>query len=103
MFRRIRTILILAFAFTAAATDAVPASACPMCQQAAEAQEEDNVPQAYMFSILFMLAMPATLLAGFSIAFYRLSKRAAQMAAIAETAGPHHLTTQHPATDTGYC
>ena len=30
-----------------------------------------------MYSILFMLGMPATVFAGFGIAFYRLSRRAA--------------------------
>ncbi len=101
MFRRIRTILILTFAFTAAATNAVPANACPMCQQAVEAEEENKVPQAYMFSILFMMSMPAILLAAFSIGFYRLSKRAGEMAAVANATGTHHLTPQQPATDNG--
>ncbi len=73
-----------------------------MCQQAVEAEEENRVPQAYMFSILFMLAVPAILLAAFSIGFYRLSKRAGEMAAVAEAAGAHHLTPQHPATENGY-
>ena len=50
------------------------AVACPMCQVANESQD-DAVPRAYMYSILFMLAMPATLLAGFGIGFYRLSKQ----------------------------
>ncbi len=53
------------------------AVACPMCQVANESQD-DAVPRAYMYSILFMLAMPATLLAGFGIGFYRLSKQQSQ-------------------------
>ena len=56
----------------------VPASACPMCKQANEAEqtEEENVrPKAYMYSILFMLAMPATIATGFGIGLYRLSRR----------------------------
>ena len=49
--------------------------ACPGCKTA---NETDNLrPQAYMYSILFMLGMPATVFAGFGIAFYRLSRRAA--------------------------
>lgn len=105
MLRRIRTLLILAFAFTAAANFAAPANACPMCRQALEAddtgKEEDDaaalVPQAYMFSILFMLAMPATLFTAFAIYFYRLSKRSGEMALVTgavATAGAHHLTPQ---------
>ena len=94
MFRRIRNILILTFAFTVVSNAAIPADACPMCQVANESQEEDKVPQAYMYSILFMLAMPATLFTAFAFGFYRLTKRAAQMAATAEIAGAHHLTPQ---------
>lgn len=51
------------------------ARACPMCKEANESQEDDSRPRAYMYSILFMLAMPATLAAGFGIGLYRLSKR----------------------------
>lgn len=50
------------------------ASACPGCKNA---NETDTLrPRAYMYSILFMLGMPATVFAGFGIAFYRLSRRA---------------------------
>ena len=61
------------------------ADACPMCQAANEDGQVDGldgpqamttVPRAYMYSILFMLAVPAGLLASFGIGFYRLSKRA---------------------------
>jgi hypothetical protein len=52
-------------------TDA--AWACPMCKAAAEA--DPRLPRAFMASILFMLAMPFTLLTCFGIGFYRLSKR----------------------------
>jgi len=55
------------------------AMACPMCKLANESKqgnEEENLrPRAYMYSILFMLSMPATLTAGFSLAFYRLWKK----------------------------
>ena len=55
-----------------------PVAACPMCKQANESEQsaEQNLkPKAYFYSILFMLAMPATLFTGFSIGFYRLSKK----------------------------
>jgi hypothetical protein len=50
-----------------------PAMACPMCKQANE--QDEATPRAFMYSILFMLAVPATLFTGFGIGFYRLSKR----------------------------
>jgi len=49
--------------------------ACPGCKTA---NETDNLrPRAYMLSILFMLGMPATVFAGFGVAFYRMSRRTA--------------------------
>jgi hypothetical protein len=49
------------------------ASACPMC---AEANKVDkNRPKAYMYSIIFMISMPAVVCAGFGIGFYRLHKK----------------------------
>ena len=47
--------------------------ACPMCKEATET--DSRLPQAYMFSILFMLAVPASIFTGFGIGFYRLSKQ----------------------------
>jgi hypothetical protein len=70
--------LVLAVA-VALATGVAPMAtnsllACPGCKNA---NETDSLrPRAYMYSILFMLAMPATVFAGFGLAFYRLSKRA---------------------------
>ena len=65
-----------AIAFVLAAPTAV--SACPLCKLANESKQSDEEqnrrPQAYMYSILFMLSMPATLLTGFSLGFYRLWK-----------------------------
>ena len=40
-----------------------------MCQVANESKD-DATPKAYMISILFMLAVPATLFTGFGIGFY---------------------------------
>jgi hypothetical protein len=51
------------------------AEACPSCK-AANATT-DRRPKAYMASILFMLAMPATVFTGFGVAFYRMSRKAA--------------------------
>ncbi len=47
--------------------------ACPGCKSANES--DDRRPRAYMASILFMLAMPATVFAGFGVAFWRASRR----------------------------
>jgi hypothetical protein len=52
-----------------------PLVACPGCKNANET--ESLRPRAYMYSILFMLGMPASVFAGFGIAFYRMSRRAA--------------------------
>ena len=49
------------------------ASACPLCKNANETNPD--LPRAYMYSILFMLAMPATVLTGFGVGFYRLAKK----------------------------
>jgi hypothetical protein len=47
--------------------------ACPMC---AEANKVDkNRPKAYMYSIIFMISMPAIICAGFGIGFYRLNRK----------------------------
>ncbi len=56
---------------------ATPASACPMCKLANES--DNRLPRAYMYSILFMIGMPMTVLSGFSIGFWRLSRKAAQL------------------------
>ncbi len=56
----------------------VPAQACPMCKIAHEDATDPAVaarPRAYMYSILFMLSMPATLFTAFGITFYRLSRK----------------------------
>lgn len=47
--------------------------ACPACAESVAA--DDNLPKAYMASILFMMGMPAILTSGFGIAFYRLVKK----------------------------
>lgn len=66
------------------------ATACPGCKTANETEERR--PKAYMYSILFMLGMPATVFTGFSIAFYRMSKKAAaaQLAELATSEAPEN-------------
>ena len=49
------------------------AHACPSCKAANETNPQ--LPKAYMYSILFMLGVPVTMVTGFGIGFYRLSKR----------------------------
>jgi hypothetical protein len=56
---------------------AAPLSACPMCKLATESASRQ--PRAYMYSVLFMMSMPAMLTTGFGIAFYRLSRKGARM------------------------
>ena len=59
------------------------ADACPMCKYANEDGSDDGAattdaerrPKAYMYSILFMISMPATIFAGFSYSFYRMWRK----------------------------
>jgi hypothetical protein len=44
------------------------AQACPLCSQSIA--EEDALPHAYMYSILFMLGMPAVVFTGIGSAIY---------------------------------
>jgi hypothetical protein len=70
-------ILTIAAGLLLCLTAATPASACPMCKLANES--DARLPRAYMYSILFMLGMPATVFSGFSIGFWRLSRKAARL------------------------
>lgn len=79
---RIRTISAMCLAAALLLGAAAPtAVACPMCQQANETGEDGEItvattrPRAYMYSIFFMLAMPATVATGFGIGFWRLSRK----------------------------
>lgn len=67
------------------------AMACPSCKNANET--DSRRPMAYMYSILFMLAMPATIASCFGIAFYRMSRREmlAQQAAETVMEQDHHV------------
>ncbi|MEX2288053.1 MAG: hypothetical protein WD648_13245, partial [Planctomycetaceae bacterium] len=71
--RRVLQIAILLAAVGLIGPAASSAFACPMCKEAVE-ETGTALPRAYMYSILFMLGVPATVLAGFSIGMYRLSK-----------------------------
>jgi hypothetical protein len=77
MLRPIRA-LCLAASLIAGIASASSAHACPMCKVALEEDPNPEAkarPKAYMYSILFMLSMPATLLTAFGISFYRLSRQ----------------------------
>ena len=47
---------------------AATAQACPMCSQSIA--EDDVLPKAFMYSILFMLGMPATVLGAIGTMIY---------------------------------
>lgn len=71
--------LMLAAGVFAATAGVLPHSwqsrtmACPGCKNANET--DSRRPTAYMYSILFMLGMPATIFSCFGVAFYRMSRR----------------------------
>ena len=70
--------LILSFAVLTACGALPPgqsvAQACPNCKAANET--DPLKPKAYMYSILFMIAMPATIFTGFSFSFWRMTRNA---------------------------
>jgi hypothetical protein len=72
------------------------ANACPMCNQSIA--EENALPRAYMYSILFMLGMPATVFTGFGVLLYRQVRAhdAAQAALIPDHA-PFQAGAEPPA------
>ena len=78
---RIRPLLLVVFVFVASWLGSMSgvAEACPMCQIANESETSDALPRAYMYSIIFMLAVPTSLAAGFGVGFYRLSKQQPQV------------------------
>lgn len=58
------------------------AQACPMCSLSIA--EEDLLPKAYMYSILFMIGMPATVFAGIgSVVFLKFRQFNANQPGIA--------------------
>ena len=76
MKKLMRIVMICLAIISASGLISSEAQACPGCKNA---NETDTLrPRAYMYSILFMLGMPATVFTGFGIAFYRMSRRAMQ-------------------------
>ncbi|MBI1314243.1 hypothetical protein GC176_23355 [bacterium] len=73
--RLARWLLIVAIAFCAnlISGSVQQALACPMCKAATE--EDDAKPRAYMYSILFMLAVPGTMVGGIAARLITLSRR----------------------------
>ncbi|HSG69652.1 MAG TPA: hypothetical protein VLA12_04510 [Planctomycetaceae bacterium] len=59
--------------FGLALTSPEVASACPNCKAAISTDEKQ--PTAYMYSILFMLGMPALIFGAFGYGLYRMSLR----------------------------
>jgi hypothetical protein len=73
-----RLLSILALAVCGFGLVAATAHACPMCSQSIA--EEDLLPHAYMYSILFMLGMPAMVFGGIGTAiFLKYRKYSAQV------------------------
>lgn len=93
MRRTLRALLVGLVLFMGAGS-AMTVEACPMCKHAL-ANDKDPVaaarPKAYMYSILFMLSMPATLTTLFGISFYRLARQqqAINAALLAEQSEPN--------------
>jgi hypothetical protein len=67
---------VLAVVLTLSAPAASTALACPMCKAATE--EDDSKPRAYMYSILFMLTVPATLVSGVTFSLVKMSRKEAE-------------------------
>lgn len=87
-----RRLILVSAILLGALASAPPVYACPMCQVANESDQnaatQDARPRAYMYSILFMLSMPATLLGGFGFGFYRLHRQQ-QLAEAADQPDAH--------------
>jgi hypothetical protein len=78
---------------------AVTAQACPMCSQSIA--NDDVLPHAYMYSIIFMLTMPAVVLGGIgSVIYFQFRKLGAtvpagdSLAEFAPDAESRELATQ---------
>lgn len=75
-FRRTFIAVTMLLALSGAIGSSSQAIACPNCKLANET--ESNRPRAYMYSILFMIGMPATIFTGFGLSFYRMVSKARQ-------------------------
>lgn len=87
-------VALTAFGFGPAVSEA---TACPMCKEANESDETNSLPKAYMYSILFMLSVPATLFTGFGVGFYRLSKKSPDPAVVSESESAADHSDEFPA------
>jgi hypothetical protein len=68
MHRRLKHVLLVCLAVGGTWLLSAAAQACPLCSQAIA--EEDGLPHAYMYSILFMLAMPPVVFTGIGSVIY---------------------------------
>ena len=73
MSERLRRLVVLCVVIAGLLITAGTAQACPMCAETAAA--DDHLPRAFMYSILFMLGMPAMVFTGFGVGIYRVIKR----------------------------
>lgn len=74
-----RRLSIAAITVLLLGSSAAVATACPLCKFGNEvkqsADEPVNMrPRAYMYSILFMLAMPASMVTALGVGIYKLNK-----------------------------
>lgn len=72
---RFLLIPVLAMVLSLSAPAATTVLACPMCKAANE--EDDSKPKAYMYSILFMLTVPAALVSGVTFGLFKMSRNEA--------------------------
>jgi hypothetical protein len=68
MFRNLKGCALFCAVVCGLSLFAAAAQACPMCSQSIA--EDDRLPHAFMYSILFMLGMPATVLCGIGTMIY---------------------------------
>jgi len=73
---RFLLIPVLAMVLTVSAPAVGTALACPMCKAANE--EDDAKPRAYMYSILFMLTVPATIVSGVTFSLFKMNRNEAE-------------------------
>ena len=77
MFSVLRRLLLAVVVLSACGALPAGESAAVACPNCKAANETDSLkPKAYMYSILFMIGMPATIFTGFSLSFWRLARKA---------------------------
>lgn len=74
-----RRLSIAAITVLLLGSSAAVATACPLCKFGNEAKQSAHEPanlrpRAYMYSILFMLAMPASMVTALGVGIYKLNK-----------------------------